>query len=74
MRFLTPFQYVAFASVPYSIPIWSSHIHAKVMTSYDTVTPNTPILLSHLHALYNIIILTFAMLVFRASQASRVLL
>ena len=49
------------ASVPYSILIWSSHIRAKVTTSYNMATPNTliAILLSHLHALYNIIILAF---------------
>jgi len=49
------------ASVPYSIPIWSSHMCAKVTTSYNMATPNTliAILLSHLHALYNIIILAF---------------
>ena len=51
------------APVPYSISIWSPRIRAKVTTSYNMATPNTPIaiLLSHLHALYNIIILTFVM-------------
>ena len=49
------------ASVPYSMPIWSSHIRAKVTTSCDIVTPHTPIaiLLSHLQALYNVIYFTF---------------
>ena len=49
------------APVPYSISIWSPRIRAKVTTSYNMATPNTPIviLLSHLHALYNNIILTF---------------
>ena len=49
------------APVPYSILIWSPHIRAKVTTFYNMATPNTliAILLSHLHALYNIIILPF---------------
>ena len=49
------------APVPYSILIWSSHIRAKVTTSRDMATPHasTAILLSHLQALYNVIILTF---------------
>ena len=49
------------APVPYSILIWSPHIHAQVATSYNMAIPRTliAILLSQLHALYNIIILTF---------------
>ena len=49
------------APVPYSILIWSSHIRTKVTTSRDMATPHasTAILLSHLQALYNVIILTF---------------
>ena len=49
------------ASVPYSIPIWSSHIPAKVTTFCNIATPHTliAILLSHLQALSDFIILTF---------------
>ena len=49
------------ALVPYSISIWSFHTRAKVTTSRDMATPraSTAIPLSHLQALYDIIILTF---------------
>ena len=49
------------ASVPYSIPIWSSHIPAKVTTFCNMATLHTliAILLSHLQALSDFIILTF---------------
>jgi hypothetical protein len=45
----------------HKLSIWSSHIRAKVTTSCNMATPHAPIaiLLSHLQALYNIIILTF---------------
>ena len=49
------------APVPYSVSIWSSRKRAKVTTSCNMATPHTPtaILLSHLQALYNVIILIF---------------
>src|SRR3984957_4464686 len=58
MRFLAPFQYVAF-ELPFHIPYQSGAL--IYTTSCNMATPHTPIaiLLSHLHALYNIIILTF---------------
>ena len=58
MRFLAPFQYVAF-ELPFHIPYQSG---ALIYTSSCNIaTSHTPIaiLLSHLYALYNIIIPTF---------------
>ena len=58
MRFLAPFQYVAF-ELPFHIPYQSGAL--IYTTSCNMATPHTliVILLSHLHTLYNIIILTF---------------
>ena len=61
MRFLAPFQNGASSSSSiFHIDLEPSHTRQST-TSYNMATPNTPItiLLSHLHVLYNIIILTF---------------
>ena len=61
MRFLAPFQYVAFEPlfhIPYQ---YGARIRTKVTTFCDMATPYTPIviLLSHSQALPDVIILTF---------------
>jgi len=61
MRFLAPFQYIAFEP-PFHIPYqYGAPVRAKVMTFCVMATPHTPIaiLLSHLQALPNVIILAF---------------
>ncbi len=62
MRSLAPFQYVASSSC--SIFHINEISHAKVTTSCDIATPHDPIamLLSHLQALYNNIVLIFVFL------------